>query len=521
MHVLTRRSARRAFALLIGLLAIQPWSLPLAGAAAEVREPAVAGDFYPASGSRLTAALNALLQDAVPPRPERPIAIVVPHAAYVYSGQIAADAFRQASQHQYDTIVIVGTAHTGSALGKIAVYPGAAFRTPLGTIAVDEAFRSDLLRQDPDCVADARAHAREHSIEVQVPFVQRLFPTAKIVPIVVAEADPVVYARLGQVLARLSKNRQVLVVASSDLSHYPPAKDAIETDRRTLESVAALDASRLLNTNSQDMKRAVPKLVTCACGDGAIAAVIAAAVALGATRGTVVSYANSGDILVGDSSSVVGYGSVVMTSGDRGSDVTALARPTAIDASAPLQAQDKEALLRMAREAISRFLTTETVPRTPLDNPRLMRSRGVFVTLRERGELRGCIGQIGPDAPLIQLTGRMALAAATSDPRFPKVRTDEMNRILIEVSVLTEPMPVPAAAAIVLGRDGVILNKNGRSAVFLPSVATEQGWDRTQLLDNLALKAGLPQDAWRSGAQLLVFQAEVFAEKTPQLTLHK
>jgi len=249
--------------------------------------------------------------------------------------------------------------------------------------------------------------------------------------------------------------------------------------------------------------------------------VIAAAVALGATRGTVVSYANSGDVLVGDPSSVVGYGAVVMTAGDRGSDVTALTRSTAIDASAPLQTPDKEALLTMAREAISRFIATETVPRTPTDNPRLMRSQGVFVTLRKRGELRGCIGQIGADVPLGQLTGRMALAAATDDPRFSKVRADELSQILIEVSVLTEPKPVPGAAAIVLGRDGVILNKSGRSAVFLPSVATEQGWDRTQLLDNLALKAGLPQDAWRTGAQLLVFQAEVFAEKGPQPTLHK
>jgi hypothetical protein len=263
------------------------------------------------------------------------------------------------------------------------------------------------------------------------------------------------------------------------------------------------------------MARGVPGLATSACGEGAIAAAMAAAVAMGATRGTAISYAHSGDALIGDPSGVVGYGAVAMTAGERGSDVTALARTVAADAGAPLQPRDGTALLALARETIRRYLTTDTVPLVRDDNRRLLRSNGVFVTLRKQGELRGCVGRLVPEVPLARLTGLMALESALSDPRFTKVSAGELSEIQIEISVLTPLKPIPDPAAIVIGRDGVVLAKNGQSAVFLPSVAVEQGWDRDQLLDNLALKAGLPRDGWRAGAQLLVFQAEVFAENSP------
>jgi MEMO1 family protein len=505
---------RLRLTLALGALAVclSPASHLIAGE--DVREPSAAGKFYPASGPRLTAALDALIGDALPPRPERPIAVLVPHAGYIYSGQIAADAFRQAGQHQYETVVILGTAHVGSDLGKIAVYPGDAFRTPLGTVPVDAVLRTELLREAPDCVADAKAHAGEHSVEVQVPFVQHLFPAAKILPIVVGEATPSTYARFGRALAKVASDRQVLIVASSDLSHYASAADAVPVDRGILESVAALDTNELIARVREGMDGRVPKLATAACGAGAIAATLTAAFALGATRGTVVSYANSADVPVGDPSSVVGYGAVVITAGERGSDVMALKRPVAVDSTSPLQDEDRRALLTMARETITRYLTTDTVPLVRADSPRLLRSSGVFVTLRKRGQVRGCVGQVVPTKSLSRLTGLIALQAA-NDPRLPKLRAEELPEIQIEVSVLSPPRKVPNAAAIVLGRDGVFISKNRQSAAFLPSVAIEEGWTREELLENLCVKAGLPEDGWRSGAQLLVFQAEVFTEDGP------
>lgn len=477
-----------------------------------IREPAVAGQFYPATATRLRAAIGAFMRDAVAPGPERPIAIVVPHAGYIYSGQIAADAFRQAAAHHYDTVVILGTNHTDGAFTGIAIHPGSAFRTPLGDAPIDVALRHQLLAENETAVANARVHAREHSVEVQVPFVQSLFPTAKILPVVVGDVDPASSARFGRTLAKALKGRQALIVVSSDLSHYPSAANASAVDRRTLEAIAALDPARMHAVLRAQMDGRVPDLVTCACGEGPIAVAVEAATALGAARGTVISYANSADVPVGDPARVVGYGAVALTTGARGGDAGVLARTVAVDATSPLQPRDRKVLLALARDTIDRMLTTDTVPLVRTDNARLLRTNGVFVTLRQRGALRGCIGQIVGTAPLAKLTSMMALAAAFDDPRFEKLRADELPGLDLEVSVLTPLRRVASAAEIVVGRDGVLLRKSGRSAVFLPEVATEQGWNREQMLDNLCLKAGLPAGSWRTGAELSIFQAEAFSE---------
>jgi len=136
----------------------------------------------------------------------------------------------------------------------------------------------------------------------------------------------------------------------------------------------------------------------------------------------------------------------------------------------------------------------------------------MFVTLKKRGELRGCIGEIVPEKSLYRLVGSVALKSALEDPRFRPLRHEELKDVEIEISVLTPPAPVAGADDVIAGRDGVILKKDGRSAVFLPQVATEQGWGRDKMLDELCLKAGLPAGSWRKGAQFLTFQAEVFSE---------
>ncbi len=476
------------------------------------REPAAAGQFYPGSASTLKAAVQALLGDALPPRGERPIAVVVPHAGYVFSGQIAADAFKQAAAYRYDTVVIVGTNHTDGGFRKVGICPGRAFKTPLGAVPIDDQFIAALQKEDPDCVVDANVHKAEHSVEVQVPFVQQALPNARIVPLVVGRPDPSMCARLGRALAAVAKDRSVLLVASSDLSHYPPASDANEVDRRTLETIARLDADAVYRNEIGEPVRPVAELVTHACGTGAIMAVITAARALGATRGTVLSYANSGDTIAGDQQRAVGYGSVMFTAGEPGTDVTALKIPARDEG--PLQLQDKKWMLAFARETIRRYLTTDTLPLPRGFSPRLERNRGVFVTLKERGELRGCIGHIPSDAPIVRLIGVMAFASAFQDPRFEKVRSGEVRDLEVEISVLSPPKPVGGPADIVVGRDGVVLTADGRSAVFLPQVAPEQGWNRDQMLDNLCEKAGLPASRWRRpGVRFETFQAEVFGER--------
>jgi MEMO1 family protein len=476
----------------------------------EVRPPVVAGQFYPESATILKLAIEKFMEDALPPQAKNPLAIVVPHAGYVYSGQVCADGWNQVRGGTYDVVVLLGTNHTAPGLRKIALYPGGGFRTPLGTVAVDGELTTALLAASPDCALDRGPHVREHSIEVQVPFVQLLFPQAKIVAAIVGDADAALCNRFGAALASVLKGRRALIVASSDLSHYPSAADAETADMKTLEAVTTLDPAVLHTTVRTQMARRLPNLSTCACGEAPIMAAMAAARAMGATGGRIVSYAHSGSLPIGDRERVVGYGAVVLAS-DLKKEAPAV-RPAATAAEGTIGPTDRKYLLRLARETISRYLTMKMVPLPRLSSPILREPRGVFVTLKKRGDLRGCIGRMVPDRPLAELVGAMALQSAFEDPRFSPVTSRELADLEIEISVLTPMKPVSGPNDIVVGRDGVLLQKGGRSAVFLPQVAPEQGWGRDEMLNHLSQKAGLPAGAWRDGASFLTFQAIVFGE---------
>ncbi len=477
-----------------------------------IRPAAVAGQFYPSDAARLKLALRLFFEDALPDPIDKPVALVVPHAGYLYSGQIAADAYCKVKGREYDVIVIVGTNHTSAGLSGISVYPRGAYRTPLGDAPIDEAVAGALLAEDSDCRAIPEAQASEHSVEVQVPFLQTLFPAARIVPVVIGMPDPAMCARFGGALARVLKDKRALIVASSDLSHFPGYEDARTVDRQALEAIARLDPAQFTEKVSSLMGRGIRNLDTVACGEAPILAVMAAAKALGATHGVVVSYANSGDVVADDRSRVVGYGSVVLAAGPGSPDLKALSPPAEPLPSTPLQAADKKLLLKMARQSLQRYLATETIPLARNLPPRLRLNQGAFVTLKQHGKLRGCIGQLAGNFPLGLTTAWMAVQAGVYDSRFSPVSLQELSGLEIEISVMSPMKPIARPADIVVGRDGVVIQKNGRSAVFLPQVATEQGWSLEEMLDNLCQKAGLPPGSWKSGAQFRVFQADVFSE---------
>ena len=479
-------------------------------AKSEVRSPVVAGQFYPESASVLKLAVEKFMGDALPAQVKKPFAIVVPHAGYVFSGQICADGWNQVRGGAYDVVVLLGTNHTAPGLRKVALYPGGGFRTPLGTAVTDGEITAALLAASPDCVADAGPHLREHSVEVQVPFAQLLFPQAKIVAAIVGQADAALCSRFGRALASVLKGRRALIVASSDLSHYPSAKDAEDADLKTLAAVATLEPAVLQATIRAQEARRLPNLSTCACGDAPIMAAMAAAKAMGATGGTVVSYAHSGNLPIGERDRVVGYGAVVLAADSNPETLTP--RPTAaVDET--IGPADRKYLLNLARETISRYLAMKMVPLPRFSSPILREPRGVFVTLKKRGNLRGCIGHMVPDRPLAEQVGAMALQSAFEDPRFSPVTARELPDLEVEISVLTPMKPVSGPQEIVVGRDGVLLRKGGRSAVFLPQVAPEQGWGRDEMLSHLSQKAGLPSNAWRDGASFQTFQAIVFGEE--------
>jgi AmmeMemoRadiSam system protein B/AmmeMemoRadiSam system protein A len=477
--------------------------------AADTRPPAVAGQFYPADPAKLKLAIEQFLKDSTPCIQEKPVAILVPHAGYIYAGQICADAYRQVMGRSYDTIVILGVNHTTGNFRGISVGDYGAFRTPLGSVPVDEEITSALLKECRDCVRSREVHINEHSIEVQVPFVQVLFPKARIVPAIIHPPDFNMCTRFGQALAKVLQNRNALIVISSDLSHYPSYENANIADRLTLETIASLDLSRF----SSLMKNLdLPNLETRACGEASILAGITAAKILGAKRAVIVGYSNSGDVPIGDRSRTVGYGAVVFVPGETSTKASVPSRPTPPPSATPLQSLEKKTLLAYARETIRRYLTTQTLPLPRGFPARLYFPQGAFVTLRKNGDLRGCIGHIPPDVDLGQTVGAMALQAAFNDPRFPPVQQSELKNIEIEISVLTPMKSVASSSEIVVGRDGVLLSKSGTSAVFLPQVAPENHWNRSEMLDNLCKKAGLTTGCWQRGAKFQTFQAEVFSE---------
>jgi AmmeMemoRadiSam system protein B/AmmeMemoRadiSam system protein A len=477
-----------------------------------VRPPAVAGQFYPADPGHLSGAIEAYMEDAHPPSGERPLALIAPHAGYIYSGQIAADAYKQAAGFAYELIVILGTNHTRPLFDGVSFYDGVGYRTPLGVARIDRRTTEALLQADPSFTFEPAVHEREHSVEVQVPFVQTVFPGTKIVAAIVGSPAPDLTERLGRVLAALLSGRKALIVASSDLSHYPGAEDAYAADSALLEAMVTLNPEAVRATIEEEMRRGRPGLVTCACGEGPLLVALQAAKRLGATSARVISYAHSGDTAVGSPDRVVGYGAVALASGPAVKDTASLQRPLVAEADVPLDGGDKAAMLALARETIHRYLTTETTPLARGFAPTLNRKQGAFVTLEKHGELRGCIGHMAEDRPLCQVVGAMALQAAFNDRRFSPLRWDEWQEIEIEISLLTPFRKVPGPEAIVVGRDGVVIKKSGRSAVFLPQVATEQGWNLEEMLAHLCRKAGLPQDAWRQGAEFSTFQAVVFSE---------
>jgi AmmeMemoRadiSam system protein B/AmmeMemoRadiSam system protein A len=474
-----------------------------------VRLPVFAGQFYPADSIILKKQLELFLKNAKPPEVKDVLAIIVPHAGYIYSGQIAADAYNQVKGNNYDLIVILGTNHTTAGFSSISLYPKGAFITPVGKLEIDNKIAEELLNKDTDVNTDLSVHKKEHSIEVQIPFIKSLFPKAKILPLIVGKPDIGMCTRFGKALADILKDKKVLVVASSDLSHYPDFEDAIKTDNNTLKVIAGLDPAVIVSEMQNQMDRNITQLVTCACGEAPIIAAVELAKALGAGCASIISYTNSGYNPLGSTDRVVGYGAVAIS---KGQPVRIFDADTIItNNSYILTPSDKKALLKYARQTLEQYFTAQIVPLPRNINNMLKTKRGAFVTLKKKGELRGCIGHMAEDTPLYTTVGAMALQASFNDTRFSPLTREELSQVEIEISVLTPFTLVRNADEIILGRDGVIVKKGNSQAVFLPQVATETGWSKEEFLDQLCYKAGLSAGDWKD-AQLFTFQADVFDE---------
>ncbi|MCX5795861.1 MAG: AmmeMemoRadiSam system protein B [Elusimicrobia bacterium] len=475
-----------------------------------VKPAGLAGSWYPAGKDELSAMVDGFFAQVQSVPKGADIGVIIsPHAGLVFSGPVAAYGWKAAQAKKISTIVILAPSHHISSSGA-SIWPDGAFLTPLGSIAVDAELAKKITGADKrfgfrrDVFEGAPGQA-ENSVETQLPLIQKAFPGAKIVPIIVGfppDLD-VLRALAGALAAALKGRDDVLVDVSVDQSHFHPLKDAQAIDARGLKAIEAMDVDRFWAGHEKgEMEVDGFHVVT--------AAMLYARLA-GYTKAKVLKRATSADV-TGDPSSVVGYASIMLYR-DKKAVAAAFQAEKGV---APLSASQKSRLLAIARSTVEALVKTGHAPEVAETDKRLNAEEGAFVTLQKRGQLRGCIGNILGSGPLCKTVRAMAIAAASEDPRFPPVSADELKDIHIEVSVLSKPRAVKSADEIVLGKHGVIVSRGfSNRGVFLPQVATETGWSKERFLSELcSQKAGLPDDCWKTpGTTLEVFTAEVFGEK--------
>ncbi len=427
-------------------------------------------------------------------------ALILPHAGLRYSGPVAAYGYRLASQFRYSLVIIAGLSHR-SRVDGIAVFSGEAWRTPLGTISIDKKCASWLISQHTCIREDNSVFQEENSIELQLPFIQTAIPGARIVPVILSSGEYDVCTVFSEILARLMSARDdVLIIASADMSHYLNDSRTRARDAETLKLVQEMRAQEIWERSAHGEQLF--------CGYAPVAAVLLACRKSGIRDSDVLSYGTSADS-TGDRKRVVGYASIAICSRDTTASDAAYEKENNM-----LTGKQKKIVLKLARETLDSYLRHGVIPEKNIDDPVLLKEWGAFVTLHLHGRLRGCIGRIVGQGPLYKTIQRMAVQAATADPRFPAVRNEELADIDIEISVLSELEKITDPAAVTMGVHGVVIRKGSSSGVFLPQVADETGWSREEFLTNLCThKAGLLPDAWRTGeAELYVFTADVFGE---------
>jgi len=463
-----------------------------------VRPSALAGSWYPADPKELGDKIDSLLEKANAPNLYGGLrALIVPHAAYAYSGPAAATGYKCIDGRQFRRVVILAPTHRVGFRG-CSVPSYSAYSTPLGEVPLDSQACAGL-RRKTHFGEERRAHSEEHSIEIQLPFLQRTLGEFSIVPVLVGQLGEDEIASVAEAIRPLLDDETLLVV-SSDFTHfgprfgYQPFKDDIRENLRRLDHGAF---RTILDCDSKAFLEYRRKTGITACG--ALPIAIALAAFDGRNQSMLLAYYTSGEV-TGDWENSVSYGSFCF----------AAARER-------LNEDEQKVLLRLSRDVLTSFTADGSVPRLDLKSynitPAMMRLAGVFVTLRKGKELRGCIGTITGVSPIVSAVVENTVKSASEDPRFPPVKADEAAALNIEISVLTSLKPLGDFRKIRLGVDGVLLQKGNRSGIFLPQVATETGWGIDEFMKNLCRKAGLPPGSYTSpGVKLYSFQVQKFQE---------
>ncbi len=423
-----------------------------------IRKPAVAGHFYPKSSSQLEEMIAGMVDEKA--AKEEVIGLVSPHAGYIYSGPVAGATISRIKFK--NTFIIMGPNHTG--MGKpFSIITEGTWQTPLGDVKIDSELGKRILASSAHLEEDSEAHRYEHSVEVQLPFLQYFKKDFKIVPIVLSHSDGDVYKEIGKGVAKSIKDsgRDAIIIASSDMTHYEPQASAQNKDSQAIEAILALDEDELL--------RRINELNISMCGYAPVVSLISAAKELGAKGAELVKYQTSGDTS-GDYASVVGYAGVIMKSAEM------------------------SPLVELAKEAVETYVKKEKIIPPPDGiTPEMTERAGTFVSLHKFGQLRGCIGTFEPTQKNVadEIIAN-AISSATRDPRFPPVTPNELNDLEYSVDVLTNPKPIENKDKLDHKRYGVIVECGSRRGLLLPDL---EGVDTVdQQISICRMKAGIIPD---------------------------
>jgi MEMO1 family protein len=467
----------------------------------EIREPALAGSWYPGDPEILSRDVKRYLENAKKEKVDGEIvALVSPHAGYMYSGQVAAYAYKLIEGKSFDTVVVVGPSHRFPFKGA-SLWDRGGFRTPLGVVPVDDELSKKLMEKRKEIRFIPEAHNQENSLELQIPFLQTVLKSFKLVPIAMEpDWSWETCQYLASAIAEAVKGKRVLLVASTDLSHFYTYNIAVELDKIFLNHIERFDVEGL----NRDLKNNRTE----ACGGGPVITIMLAAKMLGANHGKVLKYANSGDV-TGDRSRVVGYAAGVFYKTAGGKEKMKEEKKVGVDLG--LNEEEKKALHQIAKTVIENKAKGKAVPDFKVESPTLKENRGAFVTIHKRGQLRGCIGYIEGQGPLHKTIERMAEAAAFKDPRFTPVKENELPELELEISVLTPLKRITDVNEIQVGKHGIYIVKGMWAGLLLPQVATEYGWDRQTFLEHTCQKANLPSNAWKEkDTEIYIFSADIF-----------
>ncbi len=461
------------------------------------RIPAVAGTFYPASAKDLKNEVSNFFLNVPKTSSTNVAALIVPHAGYVFSGQVAASAYSKLDRNaHYKTIFLIGASHRKYFSG-VSTYSIGNYTTPSGEVSINESITAQLMKNNPFIYYDADADQYEHSLEVQLPFLQYWLKNKfLIVPLILGSDDLVLGEKLAEAL-RPWFNPKNLFVISSDFSHYPDYETANKIDAETAEAIVS-NNSKKLRSVCEKTKQPSNNVLTGLCGAAAVQTLLHLTKDDKTVSFEKILYRNSGDVSLGDKKRVVGYWAIAVNRKTEPFHITK---------------EEEKKLLQLSRSSIYAKLTGTSMVQDSNQTGILNEKCGVFVTLKKEGKLRGCIGRFNPPTTLFQTIQEMAVSAATQDTRFNPVTAEELVKIDIEISVLTPLKKIDSIDQFELGKQGIYIKKGYNSGTFLPQVATETGWTKDEFLGHCSRdKAGIGWDGWKQ-AELYTYEAIIFGER--------